>query len=148
MVGKRAIFAPPSERDFLLLFSSDNLRIKGGSLGDISTFKSDLHYQRGSGFWSFLKKNVLPFLIKKTTPHAIEFVKGIASDAITGNANLRSSLKSRGVRALKGVGKEIISGGGIRKTKKTKKNRKNKQVRKYVGKKNKNKVGKDIFAFI
>ena len=117
MVGKRTIFAAPSEKDFLLLFSNNALHIKGGSLADISSFKSNLHYQRGSGFWSFLKKNVLPFLIKKTSPHAMEFVKGVASDAITGNANLRSSLKTRGIHALKGVGKELVSGGRVRKKK-------------------------------
>ena len=148
MVGKRSIFVPPSERDFLLLFAEGNIRVKGGSLADITTFKSDVHFQRGSGFWSFLKRNVLPFLIKKTAPQAMEFVKGVANDAITGNKNLRSSLKSRGIHALKSAGKEMISGGGIRK--KTTKNKKNKQTRNRVSgkKKKKTRNAKDIFAFI
>ena len=44
----------PSEDDFLALFANPILLKSGGGLADITTFKSPVYYQKGSGLLSWM----------------------------------------------------------------------------------------------
>ena len=113
---------------------------RGGALGDIRVFEAPYHV-RGSGLLSVLRgigRKAIPFLLKHVAPTASRMVKDVFSDLQEGKG-IKSSLRSRGVSALKDVGKSVLDnrgGGRIRRglrrrrrrepSKKRKKNKKRK----------------------
>lgn len=130
----RVVFIPPSEHEFKKLFSSIPLK-KGSGLDDITVFQPPVSYMRGGGIFSTLSgiaKRALPFLIKTMSPSIQEFGQGVFTDVVSGNKSLKSSMKNRGVRALKKTGKRILKNvmkskrlGGKKKKKKKKTNLRN-----------------------
>jgi hypothetical protein len=55
--------------------------------------------------------------MKNVAPTALEFAKEVVGDVVSGNSNIRSSLKKRGIHALRNVGERIVRGGAKRKRK-------------------------------
>lgn len=110
----RNMFIPPTRQEFDTLFLESHL--KGGGLHDIKVFYPPplQRARRGGGIFSILSglaKKAIPFLIRNVAPEAVRMGQGVLGDVLEGR-KLRESLKSRGVEALKGVGKRIARGGG------------------------------------
>ena len=115
----RSPFNPPSEQDFLKLFAEPP---PGGSLADIKYFKPS---PRGTGIFGLLAglaKKAAPFLVKKALPSGLNLIQNVADDVLAGK-NFKSSLKQRGISAVKEVRDKIISGAGRRKRRSRRKRR-------------------------
>lgn len=111
----------PSQSEFLVLFQGPRTLKRGGALSDISTYQSPVFYQRGSGIFSLLRgigRRVLPFLVKNVLPEALDMGRGVVADISSGKANMRQSLKARGITAAKGVARRVAGGRVKRKKKK------------------------------
>jgi len=114
----RAPFVPPTTEEFMVIFEQPESQIKqfrGGGVGDISVYKSYDHYRRGAGLLSFLGnigKRLIPFVSKLVKPALLDFGSGVIDDMRQGNTNLRSSMKKRGVEAVKHIGARAMRGGG------------------------------------
>ena len=79
--------------------------------------------RRGGGLFNILSgiaKRAMPFLMKNVAPEAIKMGKNVLGDVIEGR-QLRHSLKNRGMQALEGVGKRVLRGGRVRKSKRSNK---------------------------
>lgn len=129
----RVAFNPPTVREFGVLFSPQ----RGGSLGDIRVFQTPRMHQRGGGLFSIISglvRKATPFLMKTVAPAALNFGKNVISDVVSGEGNLKTSLRNRGRQALTGVGKEalrkIARGGGRVGNKTRRASTKNKKKRK------------------
>jgi len=114
----RAPFVPPTVEEFMVIFEQPESQIKpfrGGSLGDISVYRPYDNYRRGAGLLSFLGnigKRLIPFVSKLVKPALLDFGSGVIDDMRQGNDSLRSSLKKRGVEAVKHIGARAMRGGG------------------------------------
>ena len=127
---RTTFFTPPSEEDFLKLFAEPP---SGGSLADIKYFKPS---PRGTGLFGLLAglaKKAAPFLVKKALPSGLNLIQNVAEDVLAGK-NFKSSLKQRGISAVKEVGEKIMSGAG-RRRRRRRKNPKTSQRRKTKKKK-------------
>ena len=107
-------FIPPTRREFDALFLEGYVR--GGGIDDIRVFLPPpiQRTRRGGGIFSILSglaRKAIPFLIRNVAPEAVRMGKEVLGDVLEGR-KLRESLKSRGVEAVKGVGKRIVRGGG------------------------------------
>ena len=139
-------FIEPSVEEFSLLFENNVLK-RGGGLEDIVVFTNPRRSLSGGGLFSLLSglvKRVAPVVKRVLLPSALEFGQNILSDLQSGKTDLKSSLKERGMQALKSTGRRILTGRGARKRK-----RKNKKIRKR-SKRIKTKTGayKDVFEMI
>ena len=142
----RLSFIEPSVEEFSLLFENNVLK-RGGGLEDIVVFTNPRRSLSGGGLFSLLSglvKRVAPVVKRVLLPSALEFGQNILSDLQSGKTDLKSSLKERGMQALKSTGRRILTGRGARKRK-----RKNKKIRKR-SKRIKTKTGayKDVFEMI
>ena len=120
----RVHYIPPNVGDFIHLLQTSP---RGGSLSDIRVFEAPYH-TRGSGLLSILKgigRKAIPFLMQHVAPSATKMAQDVFSDMQEGK-NIRSALRSRGLSALKDVGKSIVTNKGGGRVKKRKKNRKTK----------------------
>ena len=111
----------PSTQEYLALFVQPRILKRGGGQSDISTFQSPIFYQKGAGLFSFLKgigRRAIPFILKNVVPEAIDLGKAVLDDVASGNVKLKDSLKTRGVKALKGVARRTAGGGRIKKRRK------------------------------
>ena len=142
----RVIFIPPNENEFRKLFMSVPLR-KGGGYEDISVFHPSPAYARGGGLFSTLTgiaKKALPFLIKNVAPSVKEFGKDVLHDMVKGETGFKSSLKKRGIKALKNTGERILKGGVNR----SKRNVKQKRLKKSSMKKKRRTNKRDVYDLI
>ena len=115
---------------------------RGGALGDIRVFEAPYHV-RGSGLLSILRgigRKAVPFLLKYVAPTAGRMVRDVFSDLEAGKG-VRSSLKSRGVSALKDVGKSVLGGKRVKQRKRRRKVAKSKKGKRQCVKRYK----RDIF---
>ena len=123
----RTALITPSKDDFFMLFEDPHILKRGGALSDITTFQSPIVYQKGAGFFSFLKgigRRAIPFIMKNVVPAALDMGKGVLDDVTSGQVKLKDSLKRRGIAALKGVARQATTRGGrIQKKKKRKINK-------------------------
>ena len=106
-------FIPPSVDEFDNLFLGGVGR--GGGLGDIKIFHPVQRSRRGGGLFTFLgglAKKAAPFLFRNVAPEVVRMGRGVLEDVIQGK-KIRSSLKNRGIEAIKGVGRRV-TGGGVR----------------------------------
>ena len=120
-------YAPPTVRDFQLLFGGQSLARKGGALSDINVYRPESFYKRGGGILSILGgigRTVLPFLRKFLLPVAGTMVSQVADDVSSGRSKLKGSLKTRGIDALKNLGSRVMAGGKKVKAKIVKKKKK------------------------
>ena len=93
---------------------------RGGALSNIRVFEAPYHV-KGSGLLSVLRgigRKALPFLMQHVAPSATRMVKDVISDLQEGK-NIKSSLRSRGVSALKDVGRSVINKQGGRRRRRT-----------------------------
>jgi len=119
----RSTFIPPARHEFDTLFLESHVR--GGGLDDIRIFLPPpvQRGRRGGGIFNVLSglaKKAVPFLMRNVAPEAVRMGKDVLGDVLEGR-NLRESLKTRGVAALKGVGQRLARGGGGRVRKRSKK---------------------------
>ena len=124
----RVTFAPLSVGEYEVLFKDDKERMRGGKLSDISVYVPK--HNRGGSLFSFLAnvaRTAAPLILKTLLPEGLNFARNIAED-LTSGQRLRPSLKTRGIQALKNVGKRIVSGAGKRKIKRV--NRKSPSTKK------------------
>ena len=120
-------FSPPSADEFDILFLGSTGR--GGGLGDIKIFHPVQRSRRGGGLFTFLgglARKAAPFLFRNVAPEVVKMGKNVLSDIVQGK-NFRGSLKSRGVEAIKGVGKRVTGGGVKRRQILSKKKKKHKK---------------------
>ena len=146
----RVPFQAPSEIEFYKILGG----FRGGGLSDIRTvnFNEYRGHQRGAGIFASLAnlaRRAVPFIIKNVAPSAAQFTRDVLSDVTTGNQSIKTSLRKRGISAMKDVGARILKGGKKRKrrvgdTVKRKKRRK----RGACAKKKKTSIKKDIFSLI
>lgn len=114
-------FTPPSVDEFDALFLGGGDR--GGGFGNIKIFHPVQRSRRGGGLFTFLgglARKAAPFVFRNVTPEVVKMGKSVLSDVIQGK-NIRSSLKSRGIEALTGVGKRVTGGGVKRRVMRRKK---------------------------
>lgn len=118
----RSTFIPPARHEFDTLFLESPVR--GGGLEDIRIFLPPpvQRGRRGGGIFNVLSglaKKAIPFLMRNVAPEAMRMGKDVLGDVLDGR-DIRHSLKTRGVAALKGVGRRLVRGGGgrVRKPKK------------------------------
>lgn len=110
----RSTFIPPGRHDFDALFLESHAR--GGGLEDIRIFLPPpvQRGRRGGGIFNILSglaKKAIPFLMRNVAPEAVRMGKDVLGDVLDGR-DIRHSLKTRGVSALKGVGQRLARGGG------------------------------------
>ena len=92
---------------------------RGGGLDDITVYRPPDYYRRGGGLFSFLAnvgKKVVPFISRIAKPALLDFASNVIGDIKEGG-DLKSSLRSRGVTALKDAGKRVIRGGARKRVK-------------------------------
>ena len=122
----RVSYISPSTEQFALIFSIGGTVSRGGGVGDIRNFHSDVHYQKGSGIFSFLgniARKSIPFLTNYIFPEVGNLVKNVVNDVSMG-VPVKTAVKRHGVKALKNTGRRVI-GSGKQKKKKIKKRRRN-----------------------
>ena len=111
----RVAFIPPSVQDYKALFSPPAQRLlRGGGLGDIRTLSYEPSYHRGAGLFGTLAgfaKRAFPFLFRNVVAPVAQ---GVLGDAVSGKRNLKESLKTHGVGAVKEAGRRLLTGGGVR----------------------------------
>jgi hypothetical protein len=76
------------------------------------------------GLFGAIARRLIPFAKEYILPHALTAAKGIASDVLEDKSKFRESLKSRGIGALKSIGRHVITGqkgSGLRRVKKHRK---------------------------
>jgi len=113
----RTALVTPSKDSFLILIDDPHLLKRGGALSDITTFQSPILYQKGAGLFSFLKgigRRAMPFIMKNVAPKAFDMGKGVLDDVTSGKVKLRDFLKSRGIKAFRGVARRATMRGGGR----------------------------------
>lgn len=131
----RVAFTPLTTSEYDVLFKKYqqySKQYKGGSTGDINPFVSDVYYQRGSSAFSIISRMVrrsIPFLRKFILPAVSEMGNGVMDDITQGN-EMKKSLKQHGVKALKRIGKRILTGGKRKNKQKQVKRKKRKTVTK------------------
>lgn len=112
----RSTFIPPARHEFDTLFLESQAR--GGGVEDIRIFLPPpvQRGRRGGGIFNVLSglaKKAVPFLMRNVAPEAMRMGKDVLGDVLEGR-NIRQSLKTRGMAALKGVGRRLVRGGGRR----------------------------------
>ena len=118
---RRVPFYPPSERDFMRLMRSEDSLVtrRGGGLDDISVYRPPSYYRKGGGIFSFLAnvgRKAIPFISKIAKPALLDFASNVIGDLKDGG-DLKASVRSRGISALKNVGSRAMRGGGRRRVK-------------------------------
>jgi len=70
------------------------------------------------GLFGAFARRLLPLVKKFVVPHAAAALRSVASDVIESKQPFSQSLKSHGVNALKGVGRDLLrqTGSGRRRT--------------------------------
>ena len=143
----RLSFIEPSVEEFSILFDNNVLK-RGGGLEDIVVFTNPRRSLSGGGLFSLLSglvKRVAPVVKRILMPSALEFGQNVLNDLQTGKNSLKTSLKERGIQALKSTGRRILTGRGTRKRKrknKTKRRKKTKRIKTNTG------AYKDVFEMI
>ena len=148
----RVPFQAPSEYEFYKILGG----FAGGGLGDIRSvhFNEYRGHQRGAGIFASLAslaRKAIPFIIKNVGPSASQFTRDVLSDVATGNQSIKTSLRNRGISALKDVGTRILKGGKKRKRRVRDTGKRNNKKRKKstsCTKKKKKSIKKDIFSLI
>jgi len=111
--------------------------------GGLKYYRSSVARQRGAGLGAifgavarhlipFAKNFVLPITKKYIAPRAIEAIKNVGDDYLSGNVPIRASIKKNSINALKNVGKDIWygqSGSGRKRKRKPPILKKNKKVK-------------------
>ena len=121
----RSSFVPPMSEEFRTIFENPEALLKlvrGGSLSDIGVYNSYDHYRRGAGLFSFLGnigKRLIPFVSRLVKPALLDFGSSVI-DMREGKTNLKSSMKRRGIEAMKQVGARAMTGGGAGRNHKSK----------------------------
>ena len=146
----RVAFVPPSLEEYRIVINSDPLKQqRGGALEDIEIFTAPRRSLQGGGIFSLLSglvKKVAPFVAKAVLPSALEFGQNVVSDLKEGNMNIKSTLKQRGVEALKATGRRLLTGKGRRKN--AKRNEKKQIRRRKKNSKRRSVRYKDVFSSI
>ena len=147
----RAHYVPVDASVFRELFKHRSPLAGGRFEDDISVFRPDAPYIRGSGWFTRI---AVPIFRKYIAPNLLEFGSNFLSNIASGQSP-KSSAKRRGLESLKKTAKKIMTGRGKKlKTvkKKIKKRRHaNKKTRnlKLGGKKiRKNPIRKNIYMFV
>lgn len=97
----------------------------GGSLQPgLLMFRPNIRRQHGmglGGFFSKMFKKLIPFAKSVLLPHAVTAARNIADDYLEGK-DVKASLKSNALGAIKGVGQQVLdqSGSGRRRGRKRK----------------------------
>lgn len=134
----------------------------GEGLADLLFYRPSIRRQRGSGLGGILgafARKILPFARnflfpaakQYVLPSAVEAVKNVASDVMSGKQSVGSSLKEHAKSAAKGIGTAIVKnqfGRGystVRKRKATPKKSKSNKKRKINSKKRGKKPKKRIY---
>ena len=140
----RTPYKPLNERDYLRSqqqYGHNNILTLGNGIGDITIFK-DRRLRKGTGAFTNLifkyGRKILPYLSKFLWPSVKEFSKNVAGDVMSGDTNIKQSLKNRGKQSLKRVGERILRGEGKKRKKRRKHVKRLKNVR--GGSKKKKKV--------
>jgi len=91
--------------------------------GGLAYYRPSTLRQRGSGLGGvfgsvlrslipFARNYILPAAKKFVLPHAEEAIGRIAGDIINGRSDIRDSIKSNGMTALKKIGKSVLDQSG------------------------------------
>jgi len=142
----RSSFVPPTSEEFRTIFENPEALLKlvrGGSLSDIGVYNSYDHYRRGAGLFSFLGnigKRLIPFVSRLVKPALLDFGSGVIDDMREGKTNLKSSMKRRGIDAIKQVGARAMRGGGA--------GRKHKRVKRLRGRPSCSSYKTDVFSLV
>jgi hypothetical protein len=98
------------EEDFFKLYHPQ----RGGAYGT-PFFKSNIGRQRGSGIggiFGAIRRTLLPLFSKYVLPHARTALRNVAIDLLDSKRPVKETLKDHGVKALKGIGQDIINQSG------------------------------------
>ena len=104
----RAQYVPVDASVFRELFKHQSPLAGGRFEDDISVFRPDVPYIRGSGWFTRI---AVPALRKYIVPNLLEFGSNFLSDMASGESP-KSSAKRRGLESLKKTAKKIITGRG------------------------------------
>jgi len=90
----------------------------GSGMDGLRFYKTNVYRMRGNGLGGFFAKiarKLIPFATKHLLPHAMTMGRNVLSDVVEGG-NVRDSLRSHGIQALKEVGRSVVSqsGSGMR----------------------------------
>jgi hypothetical protein len=91
--------------------------------GGLAYYRPSTLRQRGSGLGAvfgsvlrslipFARNFILPAAKKYVLPHAEEAIGNIAGDLFNGRGDIRQSIKSNGMAALKKIGKSVLDQSG------------------------------------
>ena len=120
----RVAFISPSIAEYKTLFLSGVQLKQGGGLDDIRTLNYSADSHRGGGILSTLAgvaRRAFPFLLKNIiAPSALTFGRNVLNDMSQAEGNIKSSLKKRGLEAVRDAGARLVKGGGKRKKRKQK----------------------------
>ena len=120
----RVAFISPSIGEYKTLFLSGVQLKRGAGLDDIQTLNYNADSHRGGGILSTLAgvaRRAFPFLLKNIiAPSALTFGRNVLDDISQGDGNIKSSLKKRGLEAVRDAGARLARGGGKRKKRKQK----------------------------
>ena len=90
----------------------------------LAAFHGHLGHQRGHGFGSFLSRNLVPLFMRFVAPQALRFGRNVLDDlsqhtatnseshpvsSTLSSTNFRSSLRNRGLSAIKDIGRDIAT---------------------------------------
>jgi len=104
--------------------------------GGLAYYRPSVLRQRGSGLGGvfgsvlrsllpFARNFLIPAAKKYVLPHAEEAIGNIAGDIFNGRVNIRDSIKSNGVAALKKIGRGVLDQSGCGRPRKRKHSSKN-----------------------
>ena len=103
----RSVYVPVADHVFRALFKEERL-LHGGRYDDLSVFRSNPPYIRGSGWFT---RVAIPLFKKYIAPNLIEFGSNFSSD-INSGVSAKSSAKQRGLESIKKTVKKVITGRG------------------------------------
>lgn len=86
-------------------------------MDDIHMFRSPCIYVRGKDLFGFLNgqvKKAAPFIVRRILPSTLELGENVSSHVSSGESDLTTAVRRRGVEALRGVGQKILPGGGVK----------------------------------
>ena len=139
---------PLSEQEFIKIIKNhDAVSLAGGALKDINIFRVNKRQSlNGAGIldtFASIGRFLFPSIRKHVGPAVSDFAKGMTSDLISGK-KFKESLKTRGKKGLKQVGKSFLTGRGIKRKAKTikKKSKKMQKIGRGVSKISKKKSKK------
>ena len=107
----RTHYVPVDASVFRNIFKETPILYGGKFDEDISVFRPDQTYIRGSGWFTRI---ALPYFRKHIVPNLIEFGSNVLGDINSGQS-AKTSAKRRGLESLKKTTKKIMSGGVKRK---------------------------------